>query len=122
MRLILASARGLLGGWLVAVTMPLLFDPHVVAAWDAAGLGNRSRVALATLELLGAVLFAFDAQAATGFALLLVSFIAAATLHLHLHEIPWWLAAYAIVGGLLLRFTVGARPTAGPAQDGPARG
>jgi hypothetical protein len=121
-RLSLASARGLLGGWLIAVTVPLLIDPHTIAAWAAAGLGNRSRMTLATVEILGAVLFAFEAQLVTGFALLMVSFVVAATLHLHHHEIPWRLAAYALVGALLLHYSAGARRNSGPAPGGSARG
>jgi threonine/homoserine/homoserine lactone efflux protein len=121
-RLILASARGLLGGWLIAVTVPLLIDPHTIAAWAAAGLGDRARLVLATVEILGAALFAFETQVVNGFALLMVSFIAAAILHVHHHEMPWWLAAYAVAGALLLRYSAVARRNSGPAPGGPARG
>ena len=82
MRLILASARGLLSGWIIALTVPLLIDPHAIAAWSAAGLGNRSRTLLAAAELLGAALFAFETPILVGLALLVVSFIVAAIVHL----------------------------------------
>jgi len=121
-RLILASARGLLSGWLIAATMPLLLDPRTMAAWAAVGLGDRSRMALSAIEILGAVLFAFEAQAITGYALLMVSFLVAAILHLHHHEMPWWLAVYAIAGALLLRYSVAAGRDSGPSWGGPARG
>jgi len=105
MRVNLASCRGLLSGWLVAATIPLLFDPHTIAAWSAAGLGNRSRVALSAVELLGATLFAFERSVVAGFALLLASFSLAAVIHVHHGEMPWWLAAYSIAGILLLHLT-----------------
>ena len=105
MRVILASGRGLLSGWLIAATIPLLIDPHTIVAWSAAGLGNRSRVGLAAIELLGAALFAFELPVVTGFVLLLASFIAAAVIHIHHDEMPWWLAVYSFAGILLLYFT-----------------
>ena len=36
MRVILASGRGLLSGWLIAATISLLIDPHTIVAWSAA--------------------------------------------------------------------------------------
>jgi hypothetical protein len=66
-RVNLASGRGLLSGWLVAVTVPLLFDADTIAAWSAAGLGKPARVALASVELLGAGLFAFERTLIPGF-------------------------------------------------------
>lgn len=105
MRVILASGRGLLSGWLIAATIPLLIDPHTIAAWSAASLADRSRVGLATIELLGAALFAFELPVVAGFALLLTSFIAAAVIHIHHNEMPWWLAVYSIAVILLLYFT-----------------
>jgi hypothetical protein len=47
MRLSLASGRGLPGGWLIAMTIPLLADPRVIAAWSAAGLYDQYRIGLA---------------------------------------------------------------------------
>ena len=71
MRVILTSGQGLLSGWLIAATIPLLIDPHTIAAWFVAGLGDRSRVGLASVELFGAALFAFELSVVAGFALLL---------------------------------------------------
>ncbi len=109
MRLILASARGLLSGWLIALTLPLLFAPHTIGAWTAAGLGSASRVLLAVLELLGAALFAFETPLLAGLVLLIVSFTAAGVVHLHHGEMPWWLVVYSLVAMLLWRFTVRVR-------------
>lgn len=122
MRLILASARGLLSGWLIALTLPLLVDPHTISAWTAAGLGSRSRMLLAAAELLGAALFAFETQVLPGLVLLIVSFVGAGAVHLHHGEIPWWLAAYAVVATLLWRFTVRAGPMGGRTLGGSAPG
>jgi hypothetical protein len=105
MRVILASSRGLLGGWLMAMTMPLMINPRAVADWSATGLHDELRVGLAAIEVLGAALFAFDGTALAGLLLLLISFIAAAVIHLRLGDRPWWLAGYAIAGILLLYFT-----------------
>jgi hypothetical protein len=105
MRLILGNCRGILSGWLIAVTIPLLAEPRSIAAWSATGLGDPSRIGLATMELLGAALFAFERTVAAGFALLLASFTVAAVLHLHHRELPWWLAAYTLAGTLLLYFS-----------------
>ncbi|HKC16029.1 MAG TPA: hypothetical protein VKC11_04915 [Steroidobacteraceae bacterium] len=120
MRLILASARGLLSGWLIALTLPLLVDPHTISAWSAASLGSRSRMLLAAAESLGAALFAFEAQVAAGLVLLIASFVGAGIVHLHHGEVPWWLVAEAIAATLLWRFTAraghrGGRPSGGPA-------
>jgi hypothetical protein len=104
-RVSLASSRGLLGGWLIAASAPLLLDPHMIAQWHAAGLGDWSRVVLATLEILGAAMFAFERTGLAGFALLLASFVSAAVIHLHHGQAPWWLAVYAIMGAVLLYFT-----------------
>jgi hypothetical protein len=104
----------LLSGWLIAVTIPLLADPHTVAAWSAAGLGAPSRVALASVELLGAALFAFEFPVVTGFVLLLGSFIAAAVVHIHHNEMPEWLMAYSLATmGLLYGTLLAARSGAG---------
>ena len=105
MRVILASSRGLLSGWLFAATTRLLIDPNAIAAWSAAGLSDRARVGLASVELTGAALFAFEGPVVAGFALLLASFLCAALLHLRHHELPWWLAAYSVAGALLLQLT-----------------
>jgi hypothetical protein len=109
MRAILASGRGLLSGWLIAATVPLLVDPHTIAAWSAAGVGDRWRVELAAMELLGAALFAFEVPAVVGFALLLASFVIAAVIHISHDEMPWWLAVYLIAGILLVYCTRRAR-------------
>ncbi len=105
MRVILGSWRGIMSGWLIAATVPLLADPRSIGAWTAAGLSDEARIGLATAELFGAGLFAFEITAAAGFALLLGSFIAVATIHIHHREMPWWLAAYSIAGLLLLYLT-----------------
>lgn len=39
--MMVASGRGLLSGWLIAATITLLVDPHIIAAWSAAGVGDR---------------------------------------------------------------------------------
>jgi hypothetical protein len=109
MRIIIASGRGLLSGWLIAATVPLLADPHAIAAWSAAGLGARSRVGLAAVEVLGAGLFAFERPVVAGFVLLLGSFIAAAAIHIRHDEMPWWLAAYSFAGLVLLSCTLQTR-------------
>jgi len=101
----LASGRGLLGGWLIAATIPLLFNPHTVAAWSAAGLGDEFRVALAAIEIVGSALFAFERAAIAGGTLLLASFVPAAVIHVHHDEAPWRLALYSIVVILLLFLT-----------------
>jgi hypothetical protein len=105
MPLMLASGRGLLGGWLVAHTLPLLVGHQEVAAWAAMGLGDHLRLGLATIELLGAVLFAFDATVTTGFVLLLMAFVIAAVIHIHHGQAPWWLACYAVATALLWHFS-----------------
>jgi hypothetical protein len=105
MRVTLGSCRGILSGWLIAATVALLADPRSIAAWTATGLGDRSRIGLAAVELLGAALFAFELTASAGFALLLASFLVAATLHIHHREIPWWLAVYALAAILMLYLT-----------------
>jgi hypothetical protein len=105
MRVILASARGLLGGWLIAMTIPLLLDPRAIAGWSAVGLHDHIRIGLAATEMLGAALFAFEGSAVTGLLLLLASFIAAAAIHLYHGDRPWWLALYATSGIVLLYFT-----------------
>jgi hypothetical protein len=109
MRVILGSWRGILSGWLIAATVPLLANPRSIAAWTAAGLDDRSRIGLATVELLGAALFAFERTAAAGFALLLAAFVAVAVVHMHHREMPWWLAAYSLAGIGLLYLTRRAR-------------
>jgi len=101
----LASGRGLLGGWLIATTMPLLFNPHTIAAWSATGLGDASRIALASVEIAVAALFAFERATVAGFALLLASFIPAAVIHVHHDGAPWWLALYSIAAIPLLFLT-----------------
>jgi hypothetical protein len=101
MRIILASARGLLSGWLIAATLPLLADPQAVTAWTATGHGDRARFALAATELLGAALFAFESPVTAGCVLLMGSLVAAAVIHLHLHQLPWSLAPYALTALLL---------------------
>jgi hypothetical protein len=117
MRLTLASARGLFGGWLLAHTLPLLIDHREIGAWQAIGLGDHLRIALAAIELLGAVLFAFEATLSAGLALLLVAFAIAALIHFHHGQIPWWLAGYAIASVLLWYFS---RKSASAAARGSA--
>lgn len=87
------------------MTVPLLHDPHAIAGLSAAGLHDPLRIGLAATELMGAALFAFEATAGAALLLLLISFAVAAVIHLHLGDKPWWLAAYAIAGILLLYFT-----------------
>jgi hypothetical protein len=65
-RVILASGRGLLSGWIIAMTVPLLMSAHAIEASSYAGLGDASRIGLARVELLGAVLFAFEVPVAAG--------------------------------------------------------
>jgi hypothetical protein len=105
MRVDLSSCRGLLSGWLLAVTVPLLVSPHAIAAWSVAGLGDRARIALATAEIFGAAFFAFERTAMAGFALLLATFVLAAFIHVHHGEMPYSLAAYSIAGAILLYLT-----------------
>jgi hypothetical protein len=119
MRLTLASARGLLGGWLLAHTLPLLIDHREIGAWSAMGLGDQLRIALAAIELLGAVLFAFEATMSAGLALLLTAFVIAALIHIHHSQLPWWLAGYAIAALLLWYFS---RKSASAAASGTAAG
>lgn len=93
----LASMRGLCGGFLVALTLPLLAH----APSGAAGLGDAGRWLLGSLEIAGAVLFAFERSVVAGSVLLLTSFCGAAAIHLHAHAPPWHLLAYAAaVSGL----------------------
>jgi DoxX-like family len=90
-RVAVASARGILGGWLLKATLPLLVSPHAIAEWTAAGVGDPARVALAVVELLGAVLFAFEWTAVVGFLLLTLSFAYAVAIHIQHGEMPWWI-------------------------------
>jgi hypothetical protein len=113
-RVNLSGCRGLLSGWLVALTMPLLVHAHTIAASSAAGLGDRARVALATGEIFGAAFFAFERTAMAGFALLLMTFALAAAIHVRHGEMPYSLAAYAIVGAILLYLTQRRRSSVGP--------
>jgi hypothetical protein len=101
MRTILASGRGLLSGWLIAATVPLLTDARAIAAWSATGLWDPFRSGLAGIELLGAALFAFEATVVAGLVLLLGSFVAAALIHVHHYQMPWWLALYALAALVL---------------------
>jgi hypothetical protein len=112
-RVILSSCRGLLSGWLVALSMPLLVHAHTIAASSAAGLGDHARVALATGEIFGAALFAFERTAIAGFALLLMTFALAAVVHVHHGEMPYSLAAYSVVGAILLYLTQRRRSSVG---------
>jgi hypothetical protein len=96
MRVVMATYRGLLGGWLIAATVPLLADFHPGATGVADGLWDPFRFGLAGIELLGAVLFAFEATVVAGLLLLLCSFTAAALIHIH-YQVPRWLALYALV-------------------------
>jgi hypothetical protein len=105
----LSSCRGLLSGWLVAASVPLLVNPHTVAAASAAGLGDHVRITLATAEIVGAALFAFERTVMAGFALLLMTFVLAAVIHVHHGEMPFWLAAYAIAGAILMYLTQRSR-------------
>jgi hypothetical protein len=105
MRMMLASGRGLLGGWLIAMAIPLLMDPRAIAAWSATGFHDHIRIGLAAIEVLGGALFAFEGSAVAGLVLLLASFVAAAAIHLYHGDRPWWLAAYSTAGILLLYFT-----------------
>jgi len=106
MRLMLASSRGLLGGFVIALTLPLLSDPHTIAAWSAVGLGNHARLGLAAGEILGAALFAFESGVIWGSALLIAAFAVGATLHVRHGEMPWWLAVYALMAAVLLYLTL----------------
>jgi hypothetical protein len=103
--LIAASARGLLSGWLLALTVPLISDAVTISTWKAAGLDDQARVVLAVAELLGAALFAFEPLIIAGFVLLLGAFAFAAAIHVHLGKAPWNLALYALVATLLLYFS-----------------
>jgi hypothetical protein len=114
-RLTLASARGLFGGWLLAHTLPLLIDHREIGVWQAIGLGDHLRIGLAAIELLGAVLFAFEATVRAGLALLLTAFVIAALIHIHHGQLPWWLAGYAIAAVLLWHF---GRKSASSAASG----
>jgi hypothetical protein len=115
-RVDLSSCRGLLSGWLAAVTVPLLIHPHSIAAASAAGLGDGARIALATGEIVGAALFAFERTAMAGFTLLMMTFVVAAVIHVHLGDRPYSLAAYSIAGAILLYLTQRRRSTAVPSD------
>jgi hypothetical protein len=105
----------MLSGWLIKATIPLLVSPHAFAEWSAAGVGSGARVALAGVELLGAALFAFEGPLTIGFALLSLSFVYAAVIHVRHGEMPWWLGGYFVGCVLLLYWTRRARvhPSAG---------
>lgn len=105
MRVVVASSRGILSGWLIKATLPLLVSPHAIAEWTAAGVGDRARIALAVIELLGAALFAFERSVLAGFILLVLSFAYAALIHVLHGEMPWWLGGYSAAGALLLYLT-----------------
>jgi hypothetical protein len=116
-RVAVASTRGILSGWLLKATLPLLVSPHAIAEWTAAGVGDRARVALAATELLGAALFAFERSAIAGFFLLALSFADAAVIHVQHREMPWWLGGYFVASALLLYWT---RRAPNPAGSVPA--
>ena len=97
MRVNLDAIRGLFAGWIVAATLPLLFRPETIAAWATLGLGHRSRWALACIEIVGALLFAFERTVIPGAVLLISTFLAAAALHAQHGLWPWWLAGYAVI-------------------------
>lgn len=115
MRVVVASTRGILSGWLIKATLPLLVSPHAIAEWTAAGVGDRTRVALAATELLGAALFAFERSVVAGFTLLALSFADAAVIHVQHGEMPWWLGGYFAASALLLYWTRRAPNLAGSA-------
>jgi hypothetical protein len=77
----MASARGLLGGRLLAGTVRLITDTATIRAWTVAGLRDWARFGLAAAELLGAVLFAVEPLIVAGFVLLVGSFVFAAAVH-----------------------------------------
>jgi len=104
-RVNLAVARGLLAGWILAVTVPLLVDTATIAAWTGIGLGFRLRWTLALVEITGAVLFAFERTVAVGAVLLIATFLVAATLHVRHGLWPWWLGIYALTVVTLARAT-----------------
>jgi hypothetical protein len=113
-RVVVASIRGILGGWLIKATLPLLVSPHAIAEWTAAGIGDRARVTLAIVELLGAALFVFEWSTLAGFILLTLSFAYAAVIHVQHGEMPWWLGIYLVTSALLLYWTRRAQnPPAG---------
>jgi hypothetical protein len=112
MPLIMASARGLLGGWLLAGTVRLITDTAAIGAWTVAGLHDWARFGLAAAELLGAALFAFEPLIVAGFVLLIGSFVFAAAVHVHLGKAPWHLALYALVATVLLYFSQRSRDPA----------
>jgi hypothetical protein len=105
MRMMLASGRGLLGGWLIAMAIPLLIDPRAISGWSATGLHDNIRIGLAAVEVLGGALFAFEGSSVAGLVLLLAAFLAAAAIHLYHGDKPWQLAVYSTTGMLLLYFT-----------------
>jgi len=104
-RVALAGARGLLGGWLIATTVSSLTGPAGLAAWSAAGMGGLNRVAITLPEIVGAALFALEPTMFTGFALLLATLLVAMIVHIRIGEGPWHLAAYALVAAVLLYVT-----------------
>jgi hypothetical protein len=108
-RLIAASARGLLGGWLLALAVPLLSDAVTISEWSASGLRDQARSGLAIVEILGAALFAFEPLITIGFALLLAALAFAAALHIHFGKAPWHLLFYALISTLLLYLTKHSR-------------
>ena len=105
MRLALDSCRGLFAGWVIAATVPLLVSSVAIAEWSAIGFGDRYRIALAAVEILGALLFAFRRLASLGAGLLLLSFLVAGALHFEHGYWPWWLGLYAVVVVVLERGT-----------------
>jgi len=109
-RVDLAAARGLLAGWIVAVTLPLLFKAATIAEWASIGLGDRARWTLASIEIIGALLFAFERTVIPGAVLLITTFLAAAALHIRHGLWPWWLASYAVI--VLVLTWVTAKPAA----------
>jgi hypothetical protein len=96
-------------GWLIKATIPLLGSPDAIAEWSAAGVGSGARVSLAAIELLGAVLFAFEWPITIGFSLLSLCFAYAAAIHVQHAEMPWLLGGYVVAGALLLYWTRRAR-------------
>ena len=112
-RVAIASTRGILSGWLLAATLPLLVSPHAIAEWTAAGLGDWARVGLAATEFLGAALFAFEWSAIAGFVLLSLSFAYAVFIHLQHGKMPWWLGGYYVASLVLLYWTRRAQNRSG---------
>jgi hypothetical protein len=88
------GCRGIAADWVVAATVPPLVSSVTIAEWSAIGFGDRPRIAPGTVEILGALLCAFQRLVSLGTGLLIPGFLVARALHIMQGYWSWWLGRY----------------------------